>query len=304
MPAVTNDEMEEFDEKFEAHFAEDLNLVKRSIILRERATSSLPALHANALRNGWTTEQYRVANNSNWGLTEQLFDALHSNWHRDKEEEKPRNFWYHQSFDLFHLDDSTRGFDIDKGGLVDAASWYLGRPDIRSNRLDWVFLDAIIFAELEAYADHVFTSKAGTGINWAATLANRSQGRYYVLLIVFGIVGLALRYAAMPAIAYLLFVNGHDVWAVVVAGLWVLGLAWQFGTYPIRYRARRKARKLLQHLVDLHQILGGSTISPRKLKEALDKATTDGVVLDGAVFTIVDRIVARDPTGFIPAQVG
>ena len=297
--------MDKFDEVFEAHFSEHFNPIKRSVFLSERANSSLPTLHANARRDGWTTDQYRGAHNATWGITEKLFDALHSNWFSsDREEEKPKSFWYHQKLDLLRLGDVSRGFDIDKGQLVDAAALYLGNPDIRSNRLDWIFLDAIVFAELEAYADHVFASRAGAGINWAATFANRSKTRYHVLQIVFGIVGLALTYVLMPAIAYDLYTRGSNISALVVAVVWVLGLGWRLATYPARSRARRNAGKLLQHLMDLSQILGGKTISPRKLKEALDKAVADGVVLDGAVFTIVDRMVARDPTGFLPAQVG
>jgi hypothetical protein len=59
---------------------------------------------------------------------------------------------------------------------------------------------------------------------------------------------------------------------------------------------------LLKHLRDLYGILGDITISPRKLKENLDKVVTAGIPLDGAVFTIVDRAIARDPTAFIPAN--
>ena len=57
-----------------------------------------------------------------------------------------------------------------------------------------------------------------------------------------------------------------------------------------------------QQLRDLYGILGDITISPRKLKESLDKAVAVGVSLDGAVFTIVDRAIARDPTAFIPSR--
>ena len=63
---------------------------------------------------------------------------------------------------------------------------------------------------------------------------------------------------------------------------------------------RRKAAKRLQHLQELYRMLGEDTISPRKLKQELDAATTDGVALNGAVFTIVDRMITRDPTAFIP----
>ena len=52
----------------------------------------------------------------------------------------------------------------------------------------------------------------------------------------------------------------------------------------------------------MYHILGTDTISPRKLKESLDKGAEAGVVLDGAVYTIVDRMIARDPTAFIPTQ--
>lgn len=110
-------------------------------------------------------------------MIQKLFEALHSNFSFPKENEKPKFFWYHQNFNLFRLGDATRGIDIDKGLLVTAAASYLSKPEIRSNRLDWIFLDAIIFAELEAFANHVFTTRAGTGTNWPAIVENRNPVR-------------------------------------------------------------------------------------------------------------------------------
>jgi hypothetical protein len=91
---------------------------------------------------------------------------------------------------------------------------------------------------------------------------------------------------------------------MATAGMWLIALALQAISYPARRRARRKAAALLQYLIDLYSILGGNTVSPRKLRETLDTAAAAGVVLDGAVFTIVDRLTALDPTAFIPTNVG
>jgi hypothetical protein len=46
-------------------------------------------------------------------------------------------------------------------------------------------------------------------------------------------------------------------------------------------------------------MLADRIISPRKLREKLDLAAADGIVVDGAVTAIVDRMVARDPAAFI-----
>jgi hypothetical protein len=77
------------------------------------------------------------------------------------------------------------------------------------------------------------------------------------------------------------------------------------GPFPLRAAsAALRLTTLLQHLIDLYRILADNTISPRKLKESLDAAAAAGVVLDGAVFAIVDRLIALDSTAFVPANVG
>jgi hypothetical protein len=79
-------------------------------------------------------------------------------------------------------------------------------------------------------------------------------------------------------------------------------MIWVVVTYPLRWLARRKFRKAYKSLQIAYFLLGESTISPRKLKEALDTTTSLGCHFEGAVFTIVDRIIARDPTAFIPSK--
>jgi hypothetical protein len=299
--------IETAEERYKNFRIEELGETAGSLVSKEWDHSILPALRTRAVSSQSTPEQYQKMWERGWQVTEQLFDALHSNsyvYTQVHTNQRPTVFWDHQALNLLRTDDPTRGFDIDKDELLSAATVYLSHPAIRTNRLDWLFLDTIVFQELDRYGAHVFTERAGTGVNLAAAFANHSLGRFYIFKVLFWVLGLALIYVAPAAVVYYLYTNEHSTAAAVIAGLWVLFLAFVLVTYPIRRRIRRKAAKLLQHLADLYRLLADSTISPRKLKESLDVAAAAGVVLDGAVFTIVDRLIARDATAFIPTEKG
>ncbi len=301
---VTKFKADEFDidQGLEQYWASNVTAVALPFVSREFNYSILPALKATARRSGYTADQYKSMWIHAWDVTNQLFNALHA--YSTEEKEKPRFFWLHQRFDIFRTDDASRGFSIMKGELLSVAALYLGQTDIRTAKFDWLFLDAIVFQELNAYGEHLLTTKAGTGINWAAAIAQGNQAKYYGYLFLFSLIGFGLKFLAPPVLAYYLVVRDHPVGAIAVAGLWLVFLIVSLFAYPGRRRNQRKATGLLQHLVNLYSLLGSTTISPRKLKEALDAAVAAGVVLDGAAFTIVDRLIALDPTAFIPSQAG
>jgi hypothetical protein len=266
--------------------------------------SILPSLKANALKDNCAQDEFRERWIRARRVTEQLFRALHNNAFYASDSEKPTYFWYHQHFDLLRSLDRTRGISIYKEQLVEVAATYLSHPAIRTNKMDWLLLDAFVFAELDLYTDYVVTCKAGTGINWAAAFANKSLVKYSALTLLFTCIGFVLRFI-IPAVAvYFLGLEGFATSALWLAGGWILYLIYRLIGFPGRWRARRKAAKLLQHLVDVYGLLGDGTISPRKLQESLDKATAAGVVFDGAVFSLVDRMVERDAAAFIPTQMG
>lgn len=264
----------------------------------------LPNLRARALARSMSEIEYRNLLSSAWGTVVELFQALHRNAWDDELEpsKKPRGFWYHQQPDIFRTEDNTRGFDIDSSELSEVAARYLQHPEMQSNRLDWIFLDSIVLSEFEAFARDMLYTRAHTGMNLAAVFAGRSELKYYGLSFLFWTIGVILAYALPVAAVYDLAAKGHEEGAIVLLAIWALLTLWNLVTYPLRFRARRKARKLVQHLLDLYRALGENTISPMQWRKMLDAATTDGVVLDGAAFTIIDRAIARDATAFIPSQ--
>lgn len=264
----------------------------------------LPILRARALAGSMSEVEYRNLMSSAWGTVGELFQALHQNaWDEELDaSKKPRGFWYHQQPDIFRTEDDTRGFDINKSELSEVAARYLQHPEIQANRLDWIFLDSIVLSEFEAFARDTLSTRAGTGMNWAAAFAGRSELKYYGFSFLFWIIGVILAYVLPIAAIYYLATKGHEKGAIVLLAIWALLTLWNLVTYPLRFRARRKARKLVQHLLDLYRALGENTISPMQWRKMLDAATTDGVTLDGAAFTIIDRAIARDATAFIPSQ--
>ena len=297
---MSTPDLRQIEKEFKEKRIPEVESTGRSIPREEWEYNIVPALRARAERSDTTPDQYREQLYQSWKVTDQLFYSLHCNYPHPEDNEKASGFWHHRSFDPFRAHDRTRGIAIDKDSLLGTAAHYLSHPTIQVDRVDWILLDSIVFTELEAYAHHVLASRAGTGVNWAFAFADHSATQYYALSVLFWVLGLLWNFAAAPVTAYYLYVGGHPSAALCVLALWVLYQGWRLVTYPIRWRIRRKARQLIQHLVDVYIILGDNTISPRKLKDTLDKAAAAGVVLDGAVFTVVDRIMARDPTAFIP----
>lgn len=291
----------------DAYFSEDAYLShgpadQRDTIEAEIRRRIIPALRRRALASTATETAYRDMLSSMRRIAEGLFESLHSNNWDSEPNKKPRAFWHHQQFDPFRTNDETRGFAIEKEGLLWSAAEYLRNPEVQTNRFDWIFLDSIVLAELDAFCEHVVLTRAGTGFNWAAACADHSRLKYYGYRILFGTIGVIVGYVVPFGVAYFLWSRGHEAWAIATLGIWALVVLRKLLTYPFRFRARQRARKLLQHLTELYAALGHTTISPTTWRSKLEIAIADGVVLDGAVFAIIDRAIARDPTAFIMTQ--
>ena len=143
------------------------------LVATEFTSGSLPPLRENAIRNKLSVDDYNGTWMWGWSVTKLLFEALHDDYRRS--DWKPRYLWRHQQFSLFKTLDASRGFSIDKEMLLKAASIYLSHPEIRTSKLDWLFLDSIVFLELDLYGDHFFKQRGGAGTNWAAVFATEKN---------------------------------------------------------------------------------------------------------------------------------
>jgi len=293
---IEEQEVFSLDQELLDKHGRELDAVAQQHVPLEFKLFILPALTARALRDGITAQQYESRWRCAWRVTHRLFEALH------KHRKYPECFWQHQPIEFFENQYLVRGINIRKDFLLDAANLYLRSPDIRTNRLDWIFLDALVLTEVIARSDYAKQTLVGISSQLAVEFEHSDIAKYYRLRREFWIVGFVFNYVAWPTVAYELFVNERRTWALATAGLWVLFQVVRIVIGFILRRERHGAIKVMQPLWNLYSILGGRTISPRKLKEALDSAAAVGIVFDGAAFSIVDRIIARDVTAFIPTQ--
>jgi hypothetical protein len=291
---------QQFDKDLLENYSSRLDAVTKPLVSREFEWKILPGLKANSLRGDITARQYEDIWSIAWRVACQIFEAVQPN--AENRGANPAFYWEHQPLPLLYDRYLTCHFNISKAGLIEAAATYLRSPEIRTNRLDWLFLDSFIFEAIVAHAEYLLYEIEGIGTRWAVSRAKADDVRYLWFRLQSWLADVAFNYMAWPGAAYYLVVNDHRMWALTTAVLWGLFQIFRIVLVVERRRSRRTMMKMLKHLRDLYRLLGEKIISPRKLKEELDRAAADDVVIAGAVFTIIDRIVARDATFFNPTE--
>jgi hypothetical protein len=300
---VTEEEFEQINRAIALFWKEQTTSHDFELVYNEWEYPIQSSIQANAVAQGWSEDRYRGALMRGWDALGKLFHGLHPIvWPEGDQSKRAKFFWYHQPFDMKKAGDEKRGFEIDREALAEAATRYLASPDSQTNRMDWLLLDTLVFAEVDSGAVSFKENMTAIGARVAESVAEGNTAKYALWRTAFFVVGFFFSYIAMPLGAYYLAQHGHENWAIGLFGVWVLLMIWAVVTYPFRWRARRKFWKAYKSLQMAYLLLGESTISPRKLKEALDTATSLGCHFNGAVFTIVDRVIARDPTAFIPSK--
>lgn len=299
---MTQEEYEKIEGELALHWRNSSTSPDFQVVFSEWEYPIQPSIRDNAVAQGWSGSRYRDALIGGWGALGSLFHGLHPVVSPEEDSKRAKFFWRHQHVDMKKAGDEKRGFEIDPYKLTQAATSYLASPDSQTNHMDWLLLDVLVFAEIESGAVSFKEYLTALGARVAESMANGNGFKYALWRIAFFAVGIFFNFVAMPLGAYYLAQNGHENFALGVFGLWILLLIWGIATYPLRWRARRKFWKAYKSLLTAYHLLGESTISPRKLKEAIDTAIALGCHLDGAVFAIVDRITARDPTAFIPSK--
>ena len=206
--------------------------------------------------------------------------------------------WQHQTLNLFETNDEVLGVNLQD--LKATAASYVSEPFLQNNLFDWCLLDALIATETKSFMSTLMVTCFGTTmVNYAYVFCGGNVFAYYALRTLFWIVDILLSFVGPFVGGFYLLANNHEYWG---GGLLVL-FAWtvlaRLIFLPKRWRAKKRSTKLLEKMLAIYQQLEGDTMSPRLFKEALDEGAHDGIVLDGAVFAIADRMYERDPSAFV-----
>lgn len=128
--------------------------------------------------------------------------------------------------------------------------------------------------------------------------------------IIYGLVGILL-FLAAPAIAiwygdaneyiWLSFAGGVIIAACVAWGAYKgikTLIRWLLGR-PKRNTALQIKVELWKLMNDAYRELAGPVVDPTRAKRALETGAEKGAVWEGAVFAILNRVIARDPTAWV-----
>lgn len=236
-------------------------------------------------------------------IVEGIADALRAFWD-DAPDDK---FWYgfHDGQLIERPSEWTDASPIDPARLDAATARYLERPWLQSNRLEWYLLNGFIVDEMLRLVDGIKSGTAFGTINWAYLL---SGGRYFPAL--WWRLGLAalkftLNWLLLPGLAAVAYFYDY-----IVAAKWLLGI---FGVLVVlrilflpirfmRYRTRKRETSeyqgKLNQLIQIHQSVSASTLNPTRLRERLIEIEKEDTLVRPAVYSILDRAIARDPAVF------
>lgn len=215
--------------------------------------------------------------------------------------------WRHQRIDLFHAGDDKRGFSISRAELIEVSAKYLAQSALRSDYLDWVFIDILLFAEIDAFAHSLMSGPPLGPVNWAFIFAEGNQLKYFILQWVFSLIGFVARYVVLPAGAIWAYADGVTTSAAWLAGVFAVYLGLKIVSIPALLRqrkARKKAHQTLNAMVAAYGLIEPPVINPGRLKSAIDEAISQGAVLPTAALSIIDRLVRIDSTSCLPFGTG
>ena len=210
--------------------------------------------------------------------------------------------WTHQKYgpsSLYTAGRSDRGISINRAALEDVAASYLGYAELRTDYLDWLLIDALLFAELDRFVEQTMKGGYFFPINWARLFADRDLLRHVLLRPLVALVEFVLRYLLLPAIAVHLLATGRETAAKWVGGVFIVYLLYRLVTgIPAqieRQRLRRKRTELIWEMHAVYMLAEPPVISPTRLKAAIDDATTKGAVFPAAALSLVHRLADINP---------
>jgi hypothetical protein len=214
----------------------------------------------------------------------------------------------HDVRDVLELGLNSRDYYLIRNEqILQAAAAYLNVPWMRHPTIDWIIVDAIITGETilcgEKLKKTLYNGVSGT--IYSATKGNleemkrrsrdelrsvRGSDIPYASIVWYGILPIAIIFAA--------FHFGYLIIGAILIQFYALFLIWR--------RTRRQIKsdeqswyELWGVLRDIWRLLAPPTVNPATLRDALDSAAKNGVVVAQTVHAIVDDRLRANPTMWV-----
>lgn len=187
--------------------------------------------------------------------------------------------WHHRQLHEFESD--WKYLEIDRSILHNSAERYLDRSWMQCNKMDWLILNTLTYAEYQGFVD-TLRSKTLDIDDYVALKVGRKKSFSSMIW------------------ASLAFLLGWGLWLAVLWGLFEawqpLGLAWAaFGGWGVwrKRAAKRKISDVQQSMSSTYSTFATISQSWAIVWEQLLSSRQKGVVWDGVVFRLVEERMNR-----------
>ena len=290
----------------ESRLLQQLEGVEESAQLYRISIGLVGQIRKRSLQENLAPEQYLLRLAQAQRFLDDLRLALSS--YQGEDAETPE-IWCHRSVERVTGAEKDSKGSIDGHSLQMATAYYLARPWMQHNEIDWILLDALFYGELVACREYIFSGEAIGKINWAYAFAEGNPGKAIWVRLLMDLSVWAARYILPAAVIAALFLLSYQTAAIVAAGLYMVYLAGHFVFWPRRYRRKKSRRRELKLWQDrwtqmtvAYALCEPPVISPAILREQISKPTEIGPLFSGAVFAVLDRIIGRDRDVFLPLE--
>lgn len=234
-----------------------------------------------------------------------LYDALNGYPLKSDIKKECHEIWYHRTEEqIIGIRKIHKEHFINRDELLDTLSIYLTNPWLQLDLIDWIFLDSLVFDQIESYREEIYSGKTIGKENWNYILARGDLNEFNLLEIKKSLSTIGFLYILPLSIIGILFYIGLEDIAIFPTIGFIIFVLFKVSLFPFRIFKKRKA--VMPHLVKLGQMCvlyhycKPPILSLETIDRCLDKAIKNDINFDGALFALVKRIRSVKEDLFLP----
>ena len=191
---------------------------------------------------------------------------------------------------------------VNRSMLDKAAAAYLDRPWMQLNFLDWCILNGYIFDEVASTAVEAKPGPTAQTVDWAYLFSEGDYGRNVLWRIAFKLSEFLIRWIVIPLAILLIYYWESQEAATWLASLYTLYLVVHVAISPRDQLDRRSIASRINEHKRIHDLIGiyrnssVDVVHPARLLDLISSAERHNAVFRPAVYSILDRAIARDGT--------
>jgi hypothetical protein len=176
---------------------------------------------------------------------------------------------------------------------------YLELSAGRSQTLEWVLIDALMYCECVAYAQTVLTDKTLLGLALPSELKGVSAGANFKKALKVSAKQAAVEVVALAAaglIAAVLAQSNTEAFWIIMVGVtgarWIRSAVLKHGVMT----PGMERGKLLLRMVAVHKLLKAGWFSAQHIRDQLNRAADAGADFSSSVFELLDARIRSEQT--------